>query len=122
MASASTRRSRRAAAQSSCAGARFECADATQLPLPDGHVDAILVDLPFGKRHKGSLPLSQLYALAAAELCRVCRAGGVMVALTTHKHLLSRVVRDEPRWQPVARHELSFGGLTAYVVVAKKRA
>ena len=46
---------------------------------------------------------------------RSCAASAgrvVMVALTTHKHLLSCVVRDEPRWQPVA----SDSALAAYRV------
>ena len=52
-----------------------------------GPLDVVLVDLPFGKRHKSKsrLPLSQLYARTAAELCRVTKPAGVVVALTTHK-------------------------------------
>ena len=47
---------------------------------------------------------------------------GVLVALTTHKHLLSRVVREDSRWEPLSRDELSFGGLYATIIVARRRA
>ena len=96
--------------------------DCTHLPLADGSVDIVCVDLPFGKTHKAkATTLSQLYELAVGEAARVCRPGGVLVALSTHKHLLSRMVRTDGRWEPLSRHELSFGGLTASAISARRR-
>ena len=65
--------------------------------------------------------LSQLYELSVSEAARVCRPGGVLVALSTHKHLLSRMVRTDGKWEPISRHELSFGGLTASAISARRR-
>ena len=75
----------------------------------------------FGKRHKTPLGVRNLYTLALAELCRVTRVGGIVVALTTHKNLLSEVVEKEARWLPVARHELSMGQMMAYAVIVRRR-
>ena len=46
--------------------------------------------------------------------------GGTLVALTTHKKLLSRLVTAESRWLPVSRHEISLGGFYAWAVVARR--
>lgn len=119
---AQLRSSAKAARRAGCASrVGLLHADCTRLPLEDGSVGMVVVDLPFGKKHKSEMPLSKLYELTLAELCRVMRVGGALVALTTHKHLLSRVLRDEERWLPVARHELSFGGLTAYAIVVIRK-
>lgn len=95
---------------------------AARLPLPDRSVDAVLVDLPFGKRHKSNLGISRLYSLGLAEACRVLREGGVVVALTTHKTLLSRVVLAQPLLQPVSRHEICLGGLMTFAIKARRKA
>jgi tRNA (guanine6-N2)-methyltransferase len=94
---------------------------AARLPLPDESVDAVLVDLPFGKRHKSNIGISRLYALGLAEVCRVLRAEGVVVALTTHKKLLSRVVEAQPLLQPVLRREICLGGLMTYAIKARRK-
>ena len=96
-------------------------ADCTSLPLPASSVDVTLVDLPFGKRHTSSMGLNQLYALTVAELARVSRTGGALVALSTHKNMLSRAICDDGRWEPLSRTPLSFGGLRAFALVARRR-
>ena len=99
----------------------FVRGDCTALPLASASIDTVLVDLPFGKQHKAKgMALSELYERSVAEAARVCRPGGVLVALSTHKHMLSRAVRSDARWEPATRHELSFGGLTAFAVAARR--
>ena len=64
---------------------------AAELPLRDRCVDCAAVDLPFGMTHKvagGKKGLRALYALAFAELARVMRTDGRLVALSTSKPAL----------------------------------
>lgn len=96
-------------------------ADCTHLPLPPASIDVTLADLPFGKRHKTQMGIKQLYTLTLAEICRVTRSGGVVVALTTKKTVLSSVVEADDRWLPVSRHEVYLGGLVTYALVARRR-
>lgn len=79
-----------------------------------------LVDLPFGKRHKTKLGIKVLYASALDEICRVTKVGGVVVALTTKKTVLSQVIAADGRWQPVLRHEVCLGGLLTCAIVARR--
>jgi ubiquinone/menaquinone biosynthesis C-methylase UbiE len=54
-----------------CAGVRFECADLTALPFPDGYFD--------GARADRTVQHVVLPELAVAELARVTRPGGAIV-------------------------------------------
>ena len=64
------------------------------------------------------LPL-RLYILGGVR--EIGRAGGVVVALTTHKKLLSRVAVTQPLLQPASRHEVCPGGLRTHAVKACRR-
>lgn len=107
-------------------------ADATRLPLADGSVDAVLSDMPFGRKHGRR---EGLYAAALQEWRRVLRPGGRAVLLTTRKAELEAALNGNPRtdatgavgaqpasWIKLGRHHLMVGALTACAhVIARPR-
>ena len=93
-------------------------ADATRLPLHDGSVDAVLSDLPFGRKHGRR---EGLYAAALREWRRVLRPGGCAVLLTTRKAELAEVVSADPAWAKVGRHHLMIGALMACAHVLRRQ-
>eukprot|EP00752_Nemacystus_decipiens_P012903 g11421.t1 len=72
------------------AGAAAACAwDAQCLPLRDSSVDAMVVDMPFGKTCGTPRQNAKLYPLVMAEMARVLRPGsGRCVLLVAQPHLL----------------------------------
>ncbi|CAK0803607.1 unnamed protein product [Prorocentrum cordatum] len=58
-------------------------ADVVRLPLPDGSVDAIVCDLPFGRQHGTMESVALLYPAAVAEFRRVLRSGSGRAVLLT---------------------------------------
>jgi len=55
--------------------------DVGALPLRDASVDAVVSDLPFGKRHGSKGGNKILYPKLIAELTRVCKVGGIFTFL-----------------------------------------
>ena len=88
-------------------------ADATHLPLADGSVDAIVTDMPFGKKH-AKRSSRTLYPRVFAECKRVLRPGGALVVLTTLKSLVHRIVSADPAWIPGRCIQMNLGGLKPY--------
>ncbi|CAN0453872.1 unnamed protein product, partial [Hapterophycus canaliculatus] len=72
------------------AGAGCACAwDAQSLPLRDGSVDAMVVDMPFGHSCGTPRQNAKLFPLVMAEMARVLRPGsGRAVLLVAQPHLL----------------------------------
>ncbi|CAN0069756.1 unnamed protein product, partial [Ectocarpus sp. 13 AM-2016] len=62
--------------------------DAQSLPLRDGSVDAMVVDMPFGQSCGTPRQNAKLYPLVMAEMARVLRPSGRAVLLVTQPHLL----------------------------------
>ncbi|CAM9255107.1 unnamed protein product [Ectocarpus sp. 12 AP-2014] len=62
--------------------------DAQSLPLRDGSVDAMVVDMPFGQSCGTPRQNAKLYPLVMAEMARVLRTSGRAVLLVTQPHLL----------------------------------
>ncbi|NWF79988.1 MAG: RNA methyltransferase [Chloroflexi bacterium] len=64
--------------------------DARRLPLEDSSVDKVAVNLPFGKQVSNEAELPDLYQAVLAEIARVLRPGGRLVALTGDTRLLEQ--------------------------------
>jgi tRNA (guanine6-N2)-methyltransferase len=78
--------------------------DARRLPFEDGSVDKVAVNLPFGKQVSNAAQLPELYRASLAEIARVLRSGGRLVALAGDARALesaraaaARVLRPGPR-------------------------
>lgn len=78
--------------------------DARRLPLEDSSVDKVAVNLPFGKQIGDQAELPELYRGVLAEIARVLRPGGKLVALTGDPRTLeaarssvARTLRPGPR-------------------------
>lgn len=81
--------SRRSPAGRAGAAGSSACAwDAQSLPLRDGSVDAMVVDMPFGQSCGTPRQNARLYPLVMAEMARVVRPSGRAVLLVTQPHLL----------------------------------
>jgi len=85
--------------------------DATRLPLVDGSVDALTVDLPFGQLVGSHAANAELYPALLAEAARVARPGARLVAISQQVRLLERSV-DTAHWstEEVLRPTLSTTG------------
>jgi tRNA (guanine6-N2)-methyltransferase len=71
--------------------------DAIRMPLADGSVDALTVDLPFGQLVGSHATNAELYPALLAEAARVARRGARLVAITQQVRLLERSF-DATRW------------------------
>lgn len=78
--------------------------DARRLPFEDGSVDKVAVNLPFGKQVGDMGKLPELYRATLAEIARVLRPGGRLVALAGDFRTLesaraaaARALRPGPR-------------------------
>ena len=92
--------------------------DAARLPLPDGAVDRVVANLPFGKRigtHAGN---QELYPAFLRGVGRVLSARGRAVLLTEDKRLFLDAVQRTAGLKIVKETVLETGGLhpSAYVV------
>jgi tRNA (guanine6-N2)-methyltransferase len=93
-------------------------ADAARLPFASGSVDAMVVDLPFGKRHARPKGLE---AEVLAEARRVLRPGsGRIVLMTTGKASVHKAVAEDCGWQPVSRTEVVLGGLKVWLHLIRR--
>ncbi|CAD6191910.1 unnamed protein product [Caenorhabditis auriculariae] len=73
--------------------------DAAALPLKDDSVDAIVTDLPFGKKIGSKKNNQGLYTLLFEEWARVVRPGGSVVALTSDKRSIETAMRNSQVWK-----------------------
>jgi SAM-dependent methyltransferase len=85
-------------------------ADATALPFPDGSVDRVVANLPFGKRVGSHHRNAELYPAFLRELSRIMAAKGRAVLLTEDKRLLRTWARRAPGLRPVKEIVLESGG------------
>ncbi len=113
-----------AAAYKDCyGGVDFELHDwdATALPLPEGSIDAICADLPFGHQVGSHVENVKLYPAILREAARVSRPGARMVLLSTEVRLLEEVIRAQSLWQPLTRLRVNLGGLLPLIVALERR-
>ena len=92
--------------------------DAARLPLPDGTVDRVVANLPFGKRVGSHAGNQELYPAFLRGLARVLAPKGRAVLLTEDKRLLLDAVQRTAGLKIVKETVLETGGLhpSAYVV------
>jgi tRNA (guanine6-N2)-methyltransferase len=85
--------------------------DATRLPLADGSIDALTVDLPFGQLVGSHAENAELYPALLAEAARVARPGARLVEISQQVRLLERSM-DAQHWstEEVLRPTLSTNG------------
>ncbi len=96
--------------------------NAEALPLPDGSVDKVVVNLPFGQRHGSHRHNRSLYRRVFAELHRVLRPTGRLVALTGERRLMEQILAAEPEMVLQQTWSLSLLGTPASIYVIDKHA
>ena len=81
-------------------------------------MDAIVTDLPFGKKSGSKQKNWDLYPKALMEMARVCHPQtGRVVLLTQDKKVMSRVLRDSHLWRRKTTLWINMGGLAAGIYV-----
>ncbi|MCX7790200.1 MAG: methyltransferase domain-containing protein [Chloroflexaceae bacterium] len=90
--------------------------DARRLPLDDRSVDKVAVNLPFGKQIGDQAELPELYRDVLAEIARVLRPGGRLVALVGDAQLLEQARSGAARsLRPGPRHRVFVLGQPAVI-------
>ena len=104
-----------------CAG------DFTRLPLPDGAVDVLTADLPFGQMIGSHAENERLYPALLREATRVAASGARLVLITHEIRLLERLLDSPPvraAWatDEILRLKLPFksGGLNPRIYVLRR--
>ncbi|KAH9135726.1 hypothetical protein AeRB84_018942 [Aphanomyces euteiches] len=88
--------------------------DARRLPLRSHLVDALVTDMPFGKRMGSHAKNNFIYPEILGEFARVTTKGsGNAVLLTTEKELTQRQLQKHPTWVVHRQNTVSVGGLDA---------
>ncbi|MAG36072.1 MAG: RNA methyltransferase [Dehalococcoidia bacterium] len=95
--------------------------NAESLPLDDLSVDKVVVNLPFGKRLGSHRNNRSLYRQVFAEISRVLRSGGRLVALTGERRLVSQVLAAEASLVLGETWNLSLLGTPASIYVVDKQ-
>jgi tRNA (guanine6-N2)-methyltransferase len=97
-------------------------ADATREPWPDGSIDRVVANLPFGKRVGSHRANQTLYPAFLRELDRVLAGDGRAVLLTEDKRLLVESVQRARGLRIVTDRTFGSGGAhpTAYAVVRSR--
>ncbi|MBC8075135.1 MAG: RNA methyltransferase [Chloroflexales bacterium] len=96
--------------------------DARALPLEDSSVDKAALNLPFGRQISPGENLRALYAATFAELARVVRPGGIIVALAADPSAVDGALRASPPLHMTKRLEVNVLGYDAVVSVIKRGA
>jgi predicted RNA methylase len=90
---------------------------AAQLPIASGTIDAVVGNLPFGKRVGSHDTNLELYPRAMAEISRVLRVTGTAVLMTEEKRLFVESVQRAPGIRINAEHAIEIGGLHPSIYV-----
>jgi len=93
---------------------------ACRLPLASGSVDAVSVNLPFGKQVGSRAEIEKLYPCFFAELERVLKPEGRAVVLSSEYELVKDVIRRHRRLLNVTGYSVAVLGQWARIYVLKK--
>ncbi|KAK6751594.1 hypothetical protein RB195_003168 [Necator americanus] len=86
--------------------------DAVELPFRESSVDAIVTDLPFGKKIGSIVDNRILYPRLLVEWERVVKPSGRLVVMTHDKRSWERALALHGGcWRPVSHHMVNVGGL-----------
>lgn len=94
--------------------------DVRQLPLPDGSVDALVADLPFGHlsgSHEGNV---ELYPIILREAGRVAKAGARFVLITHEVRLMESLLAESETWTAEQVIRVALGGLYPRIFVLQR--
>jgi len=95
--------------------------DVKTMPLRDHVADAVVVDAPFGLKHKTTEDLAYIYDCLVREASRVLRVGGACVVLTSKPQLiLQSAKRDNVHLRLLKQHQLRLGVLDATICVWRR--
>ncbi|MCG8348773.1 MAG: RNA methyltransferase [Chloroflexales bacterium] len=95
--------------------------DAGALPLEDESVDKVAVNLPFGKQIAPGNDLVALYGGVLAEIQRVLRPDGRLVALVGESQALNKARSAAPQLRPGPNHRVTILGQAAAIRIFDKR-
>ncbi|XP_067929736.1 tRNA (guanine(6)-N2)-methyltransferase THUMP3-like [Watersipora subatra] len=98
--------------------------DATNLPLQTASINAIVTDLPFGKRMGTKTDNRKLYPLFLVEAARITIPGsGRAILLSADKNCMRRVLPKVREWWVVPRTTfLNHGGIRSCIYVLRRTA
>lgn len=94
--------------------------DARALPLARGSVDAILCNMPWGRRIGSHRVNRHLYPGFVRELARVLRPDGLAALLTQEKRLITRLVGRNRRLRIVREDHLSLSGTHPAIYLVRR--
>jgi SAM-dependent methyltransferase len=90
--------------------------DARDLPLPDQSIDAVAVNVPFGKQVDPAANLPALYRAVLAQVQRVLQPGGRLVVLAGDAQMLEAARKQgAPHLRPGPRHKVKLLGQPAVI-------
>lgn len=96
--------------------------DARRLPVPDGAVERVVANLPFGKRVGSHIGNQRLYPAVLGEIARVLAPKGRAVLLTEDKRLFTQTVQRTRGVRVIKEIVFETGGAhpSAYVVTTRR--
>lgn len=97
--------------------------DAVPFPHPDGAIDRVVSNLPFGKQVGNHAVNTTLYPAIMHEIARTLRPSGRAVVLTEDKRMLIHAVAKTPGVKIIGQRLLRYGGATptAYTITRTRR-
>jgi tRNA (guanine6-N2)-methyltransferase len=99
---------------------RFEVGDATSWPRPDGSVDLVLADPPWGDAVGSRERNRALYPAFLAEAARSLRPGGRLAWVTHEVALTEALLRERGPWRVVHERRVWHGGHHPTVLVLER--
>lgn len=106
---------------SKTSGAALVCADARELPYPEGTFDVLLADLPFGQLVGSHRENVTLYPAALAEAARVATRKARFALITHEKRLIGEVLRKQSNWSVRRTVSINQNGLHPEIILLEKQ-